>query len=39
MKDEEVAQYLRDNPQFFNDNSDQLLDIHIPPHKKIKSFH
>ncbi len=34
MKDEDVAQYLRDNPQFFNDNSDQLLDIHIPhPHE------
>lgn len=30
MKAEEVVQYLRDNPQFFNENIDQILDIHIP---------
>lgn len=35
MRDEEVAQYLRDHPDFFNENAEQLLDVHIPhPHEE-----
>ena len=30
MKPEDVAQYLQDHPQFFNEYADLLADIHIP---------
>ena len=36
MKSEEVAQYLKEHPQFFNEFSDLLADIQIPHPQEAK---
>lgn len=41
MKSEEVAHYLKENPQFFNEFSDLLADVEIPhsQEEKVVSLH